>query len=139
MLHHSLLQLQSGPLRRYNSADGPLNPPPLFYSCMSSPPCLTCVVGHAYPRPHEKSPLVSHLKSLSLDHDAGSLHNSSGSDSASDHSPPDTPGLTTTLERGKYTFLHNCVSINSKFVVLILLILKPAIQYLRTTFTIAKI
>lgn len=78
-----------------------VGPPPVL--CTGTPPCYTCVIGSR--GPHNKSihpQFIDQMKALRLDAEA-SLHNSnsSASDSASDHSPPDTPCLTITTDRGK--------------------------------------
>ncbi|XP_075214834.1 uncharacterized protein LOC142320667 [Lycorma delicatula] len=79
-------------------------PPPLNYALTT--PCLGCLTSG--PRPHKSIHpniycLSDPMRALHLDSDCpNSLHcsNSSASDSASDHSPPDTPSLSTASDRG---------------------------------------
>uniref|UniRef100_A0A1B6DUD1 CCHC-type domain-containing protein n=1 Tax=Clastoptera arizonana TaxID=38151 RepID=A0A1B6DUD1_9HEMI len=95
--------------RRYVNIDNTLTSPGLIYTvgpppviCNGNPQCYTCYIGSRTPHNRSLHPqFLDQMKALRLDAD-NCLHtsNSSASDSASDHSPPDTPSLSTHSDRG---------------------------------------
>lgn len=84
-------------------------PPPML--CTANSQCYTCAVGvtraphNKCPQPHHQ-PFIDQMRALRLDSETNLPSNSSASDTASDHSPPDTPSLSNASDRGKIFFIY---------------------------------